>query len=418
VIDEGHHVLPGNKWGRAVAMFPNAKGLGVTATPERADGKGLGEIYTQLVIGPTMRELIDAGHLSEYRIYVPPTTLDASKIKVSRATGDFAIKDMQAAVRKARITGDVVSHYLKWAAGKLGITFAVSIEAAGELAQAYNDAGVPAAAISSKTPGPLRTELIRRFRNREVLQLVNVDIFGEGFDLPAIEAVSFARPTMSLPLYLQSFGRGLRPMPGKTHAVIIDHVGNVAGPRGHGLPDAPRVWTLAGRDRRAPVLSPESVKVCTECARVFKRIHVHCPYCGHTPVPVERSLPEHVDGDLVELDAVTLAAMRGAVKSRDMPADEYARELARRGCPEIGIRAHTKRHCASQESQERLRLAMDWWRGVKRNEGLSERESYKAFYLEFQVDVLSARALPSKNADALCDRVRASLPFAARCCTG
>jgi len=415
VIDEGHHVLGANKWGRAVRMFPNAKGLGVTATPERADGKGLGQIFTTLVVGPSMRDLIEAGYLSDYRVYVPPTTLDTSAIKVSQATGDFAVKAMQTAVRKAQITGDVVAHYLKWAAGKLGITFAVSIEAAGELAVAYREAGVPAEAISSKTPPAVRGELIRRFRNREILQLVNVDIFGEGFDLPAIEVVSFARPTMSFPLYAQAFGRGLRPMPDKPHAIIIDHVGNVDR---HQLPDRPRVWTLADRERRAvSPPGPDAIKACRKCARVFRRYLVSCPYCGHTPEPSGRSSPEHVDGDLVELDAETLAAMRGAVERVDMPHDEYARELARRGCPEIGIRAHVKRHRGTQDAQAALRRTMEWWAGVKRNEGLSERESYKAFYLEFQIDVLSARALPTKDAATLCQRIRATLPFAAQCMT-
>jgi superfamily II DNA or RNA helicase len=418
VIDEGHHVLRANKWGKALALFPNAKGLGVTATPERADRKGLGRhasgIFTALVVGPSMRELIDAGHLSDYRIFAPPSSLDTSQIAISKATGDYSVHDMQTAVSKAHITGDVVEHYIRLAYGKLGVTFAVSIREAEILAEAFRQAGVPAAAVSSKTPGPERVEMIRRFRNRELLQLVNVDIFGEGFDLPAIEVVSFARPTMSFPLFCQSFGRALRPMPGKEYATVIDHVGNVAA---HGLPDAYRTYSLDSREAKTAHLTLDSVKACPHCARVYRRVHVECPYCNHVPIPVERGTPEQVDGDLVELDAATLEAMRNAVSRVDMDPEEYARELNRRGCPQIGIAANKKRHIATQDAQHRLRHILDWWRGVKQTEGLSERESFKAFYLEFHVDVLSARSLPAKDADALCERVRSTLPFAARCMT-
>ncbi len=416
VMDEAHHLLRKNKWGRAVALFPNAKGLGVTATPERADGKGLGQgasgVFTHIVEGPPMRELIDAGHLSDYQIYVPPSSLDVSQISISRATGDYSVQDMQTVVAKAQITGDVVAHYLKWAPGKLGITFAVSVAEAQILADAYNAAGVPAAVVHAKTPAGEREDTIRRFERRELLQLVNVDIFGEGFDLPAIEVVSFVRPTKSFPLYSQSFGRGLRPIPGKDFAIIIDHVGNIVE---HGLPDAYRVYSLKSRDAKAPALNPMSLKVCPGCARAFKRIFVACPYCDYVPSPTSRSSPAHVDGDLVELDAATLEAMRNAVARVDMDPAAYAQELFQRGCPEIGIRANTNRLRATQEAQERLRHVMDWWRGVKLSEGLSERESFKSFYLEFGIDVLSARALTAKDADELCERIRATLPFAAQC---
>lgn len=416
VMDETHHLLRENKWGKAIALFPNAKGLGVTATPERADGKGLGRtaegVFTHLVVGPPMRWLIEEGYLSDYIIYAPPSTLDVSKIAVSKATGDYSMQAMQAEVSKAHITGDVVDHYLRLAKGKLGVTFAVSVAEAELLADEYRKAGVPAAAVSAKTPDAERAEAIARFRNRELLQLVNVDIFGEGFDLPAIEVVSFARPTMSFPLYCQAFGRALRPMPGKDHAIVIDHVGNVEA---HGLPDAPRVHSLESRDRKTLDITPNSLKVCTKCARVFKRIHVSCPYCGHVPVPVERSTPAQVDGDLVQLDPEVLDAMRRAADRTDMPVEDYARELYRRGCPQIGIHAHSKRHRDTQTAQERLRSVMGWWRGVKRVEGLSERESYKAFFLEFKIDVLSARALSAKEANELCERVRSTLPFAVKC---
>jgi DNA or RNA helicases of superfamily II len=190
---------------------------------------------------------------------------------LSQATGDFNADQLRKAVHKSHITGDVVAHYLKLAPGKLGVTFAVDVEAATEIAGAFRAAGVPAEVVSAKTPDALRAQILRRFKAREILQLVNVDLFGEGFDLPAIEVVSFARPTESFALYCQQFGRALRLMLSKeaaaVHAhltdeqrraaiaasekpvaIIIDHVNNVLR---HGLPDARREWSLDRRERRS-----------------------------------------------------------------------------------------------------------------------------------------------------------------------
>ena len=267
VIDEAHHLLRENKWGKAVEMFPNAKGLGVTATPLRADGKGLGAdndgVFEDMVVGPNMRELIDMGFLTDYRIFAPPSDMDLSEVTVSKTTGDYNKVKMVKAAKQSHIMGDVVDHYLKLAKGKLGITFAPDVAMATEIAERFNLAGVPAEVVSAKTPDTERAKILKRFKDRELLQLVNVDLFGEGFDLPAIEVVSMARPTASYGLYVQIFGRGLRPMylegapletteqrlwaianSIKPNAIIIDHVGNVVR---HGLPDANREWSL---DRR------------------------------------------------------------------------------------------------------------------------------------------------------------------------
>lgn len=204
VQDEAHHVLKDNKWGDACAMFPNARGLGVTATPVRADGKGLGRhadgLMDAMVVGPTMRELIEREYLTDYRIFAPPSDIDLSAVTTS-ASGDYSPPKLKAARRESHITGDVVEHYLRIARGKLGITFDTDIESATETAAAFRAAGVPAEVVSSKSHDEFRRSTIRKFRNREVLQLVNVDLFGEGFDLPAIEVVSMARPTQSYGLY-------------------------------------------------------------------------------------------------------------------------------------------------------------------------------------------------------------------------
>lgn len=400
IQDEAHHLLEGNKWGKAVALFPNARGLGVTATPTRADGKGLGRhadgLFDAMVLGPTMRELIREGYLTEYRVFAPPSDLDLSNVPTS-AGGDYSPEPLRAAVHRSHIVGDVVQHYCKIARGKLGVTFAVDIEAATEQCEAFRANGVAAEVVTSKTPDALRQSILRRFRARQVLQLVNVDLFGEGFDLPAIEVVSFARPTMSYALYVQQFGRALRPLEGKAHAIIIDHVGNVLR---HGLPDAFREWSLDRRERRSNGVSDAiPTRACPKCTLIYERVLVACPYCGHTPEPAGRSTPEQVDGDLCELSPEALARLRGEV---DRPP------VYPTGTPQAWVSV-TRAHEAKKEAQAQLRHTLALWGGLRKAHGDDERVAQRRFFHRFGVDVLSAQALNARDAEALEAKVRGDL---------
>lgn len=403
-MDEAHHVLEGNKWGDACNLFPNAYGLGVTATPTRADGKGLGRtadgLFDAMVVGPPMRELIDAGYLTDYRVFCPPSDIDLSKVTITDS-GDFSPPKLRDARHKSKITGDVVEHYLRLARGKLGVTFDVDVESAVETAAAYRAAGVPAEVVSAKTPWAVRAQVLQRFRRREVLQLVNVDLFGEGFDLPAIEVVSMARPTQSYGLFAQQFGRALRPLDGKDKAIIIDHVGNVVR---HGLPDAPRRWSLDRRERRSRS-SPSDVillRNClnAECLAAYERVLVCCPFCGtEPPPPADRSSPDKVEGDLTELDPAVLRALRGERDRIDAPAvfPEKADHVTRL--------AINKRHVERQAVQAELRAAIALWAGWQNHLGRGDREASKRFYQYFGVDVLSATTLRTSEAAELQRRI-------------
>lgn len=421
VTDECHHITVDNKWGKAVQMFPNARGLGVTATPCRADGKGLGRhadgVFDTMVIGPTMRDLIDAKFLTEYRIFAPPSTFKRAEVAVSTTTGDFNLDQMRKAVAgsslvshdEKTITGDIVQHYKRIAPGKLGVTFVPDIAAATEVAKQFNDAGVPAEVVSSKTPDDERGKILRRFRARELTQLVNVDLFGEGFDLPAIEVVSMGRPTESYSLYCQQFGRALRLLDGKTHAIIIDHVGNVMR---HGLPDAPREWSLDRRERRGSGKSDAApVRTCLACTAVFERFMDACPFCGEPiPAPAERTGPEFVDGDLFELDATTLAQMRASLERVDMDPADYRDQLTRQGVPQIGIMANVKRHIARQETVGTLRDTLAVWAGYERAAGRSDKEIMRKFYLTYGVDLWTAQTLKREDMLTLAEKVQAVIP--------
>jgi len=411
VQDEGHHVLLKNKWGQAASLFPAARGLYPTATPVRADGQGLGRnadgIMDALVVGVPMRELILDGYLSDYRIFAPPSDLDIREVPIT-ASGDYSPLRLRTAVRRSHITGDVVDHYLKLAPGKLGVTFAVDIQSATEIATAFQRAGVAAEVISSKTPALLRSHIMQKFRRREILQLVNVDLLGEGVDVPAIEVVSMARPTQSYALYAQQFGRSLRPLEGKTHAIIIDHVNNVLR---HGLPDAHRVWSLDRRERRARQTADDVIplRVCInpECMAVYLRTSRACPYCGLYSPPAARLLPEQVDGDLLELNPDVLAKMRGEVDRVDQGA-RVPQHL-----PAIAQAAVVKSHRARQRAQGILRASIAQWAGYLHADGIDDAEIYRRFYFAFKTDVMSAQALNARDADnldlAIVDSIRKML---------
>jgi DNA repair protein RadD len=404
VCDEGHHLLQRNKWGAAVNMFPNARGLAVTATPVRADGCGLGRhadgLIDAMVEGPPMRWLIEQGYLSEYRIYAPPSDVDVSNVPIA-ANGDFSNPQLRKAIHGSKtIVGDVVHHYKTAAAGKLGITFAVDIEAAKELAAAYRAAGVPAEVITGKTPDGLRADILKRFKRREILQLVNVAIFGEGYDLPAIEVVSMVSHTASFSKYAQEFGRALRPLPGKTHAIILDHCGNVIR---HGLPDAPRDWSLDRRDKRSSGKTSDAIPMRTclnvKCLWPYERVYKCCPYCGMQPEIPLRTGPEYVDGSLYELTPEILAQMRGEIAAVD---SNYVAVPA--GAGYIIQQAVRNRHHARQQMQAALRLAMSWWYAWQECLGRpSLDEAYRRFYLTFGIDTATAEADKLRN--RICEKL-------------
>lgn len=432
VQDEGHHILADNKWGRAAGMFPNARGLFPTATPERADGRGLGRhadgLVDELVPAPSMRDVICMGYLTDYKVYAPPSALDLSQVQISNATGDYNADSVRKAVHATpTITGDAVAQYLRLAAGKLGVTFCVDVEAAKDTAAAYRANGVPAEVVSAKTPDLLRAQVLRKFKAREIMQLVNVDLFGEGFDLPAIEVVSFARPTASFPLYVQQFGRTLRLMltgdelrgydslsdagrrdviarSGKPFGIIIDHVGNVIR---HGLPDAPRTMSLDRRERRSASKSdgvPLRVCLNPECSRPYERALVACPYCAQpAPPPANRSAPEFVDGDLLELDAATLAALRGEIARVDGDA------VVPWGATAAVQGAVRRRHWERQQGQAALRNCIAWWAGLETARGRGESESYRRFYFRYGIDAGNAQTLGAREAEELAGRIAADL---------
>jgi DNA repair protein RadD len=406
VVDEAHHVLRENSWGKAIALFPHAHGLFPTATPQRADGKGLGRhsdgVIDVLVTGVSMASLIKQNYLTSYKIIAPPNDLDISEVNVT-ASGDYSLPKLRTAIHKSKIVGDVVKHYQRVANGKLGLTFCVDIESTREICQAYRDAGIPAEIINSKTPPLARAQIMRRFRNREILQLVNVDILGEGVDVPSVEVVSMARPTMSRNIYFQQFGRMLRPATGKTHGILIDHVNNW---RRHGLPDASQIWTLDRAERRSRNTATEvPLKQCLnpECLAVYSIVHRKCPVCDFYKPPAQRRTPQQVEGDLTEIDPDVLSKMRGEVVRIDSPV------RIPQGLSTIAQLGIANKHKARQETQKILRNAIAQWAGYLHANGKPDSEIHRTFYYNFNVDILTAQTLGVTEANKLTAKIQAAI---------
>lgn len=395
VLDECHHLLKKNKWGRAISMLPaNAKGLGFTATLCRTDGQGLGRLsdgfFDEYIEGPSPAQLIAEGYLCDYRIALPPSNFNRKSIKLS-AGGDFSQSQLSYATKHSSIMGDLVTHYRKFADGKLGVTFAPSIELAMEFAKRFNAVGVPAEVVTGKTPGYIRHEILKRFSRREILQLVNVDLFDEGFDLPAIEVVQSARATQSYGKYRQQIGRALRPMPNKPYAMIIDHVGNAYQ---HLLPDSPKEWSLDRRDLRKKQQSEVPIKVCAECLMAYSAVLAKCPYCNKKPDPLSRSDPKIVEGELEELHPDILAQLRMDVARNNRSPDSIFHSMQQMGHSYITAKGAANAHQKTIESQAILREVIRYWGG-------SDRE----FYFAFGVDLLTAQTLKHKDTETLITRI-------------
>lgn len=272
VVDEAHHAAA-KSWGRIVAAYPTAKILGVTATPSRLDGKGLGRVFDDLLFGPSMATLINTGYLSGYRIFAPPTPVELARLRT--IAGDYDKEQAAHLMDNAKITGDAVEHYRKHLAGAPSIAFGVTVAHAHHVADRFREAGYTAAVIEAATDNVSRQRMLADLANGRLNVLSSCEVVSEGTDVPVCQGSILLRPTKSLGLYLQQCGRALRPKP--TPAIILDHAGNSAL---HGPPAMDRTWTLADGAVKAALKS--TIKTCPECFAV-NPIHAKvCEVCGES----------------------------------------------------------------------------------------------------------------------------------------
>ena len=410
ITDEAAHLLKENKWGKAVGYFPNAIGLGVTATPRRLDKRGLGRhadgVFDTMVEGPSTRWGIENGFLSKYKVAVPASDYHKYLKKASDGS-DYSHHAMHEASTKSHIVGDVVENYLKFADGKQAILFATDVHTATRMEDQFKRRGVSAKLLTAESTDKERFESMIQFRDRKIKVLINVDLFDEGLDVPGIEVVIMARPTMSLSKYLQCVGRGLRPMKGKDHCIIIDHVGNV---QQHGLPCTPRDWTLdrivKRRDRT------NLIRICENphCCAPFDRILTECPWCG-TEVTygggggggtVENRLKQ-VDGDLQLLDPDVLRAMYEGVTLED--PGKIGERVSRAAGAAAGIAA-AKNQAERIKTQKELSETIAKWAARQRLRGYTDRQIHKMWYLEHDITITVALSLTRAEMQDIIDDLK------------
>lgn len=432
ITDEGHHVTAENRWGRECMRFRNARWFLPTATPKRGDRKGLGRhadgIADKIIEGPSMQWHIDNGYLTNFLIRAPmPADLDLSDVEVSSG-GEYNQKQLRKAVHRSnKIIGNVVETYQKFTSGKLGIVFGVDIEHAKKLCEGFVAAGVPAEIITAEHTEEQRREILKRYRERKTLVLVNVDLFGEGFDLPAIEVVMFARPTASYSLYAQQFGRGLRLMidkqyqqhwesytpeqrraiiaaSGKPVAHIHDHVGNIV--HFYGPPTKPQKWTLDRESARKTGPSDAiPLRVCLNdgCLQPYERSYPACPYCGMEPKPAAPpKLPIEVDGDLTLYTPEMLSRLFGvssvdealAIRPYDFLPIPPGASLATQRALQAN---HRRKHLEQQKLAGLMSLVMPPLH--------DDRVNQRRFFLRYGIDVVAARMLGAADTERLNEKL-------------
>lgn len=420
ITDEAAHLLRANKWGRAVEYFPNAIGLGVTATPERLDKRGLGShvdgVFDTMIVGPDTRWGIENGFLCNYRIVIPKNEYELH-LKKSSGDADYSKEAMAVANQESKIVGNVVETYLKFGKGKQAIFFSSDINSGTELERKFTEVGVVAKLLTGDTEDNIRSQALMDYREKKIQALINVDLFDEGLDVPGIEYVGMVRPTMSLAKFLQMIGRGLRPVyakgfdlstpegrieaqakSDKPFLILVDHVGNV---KRHGLPDSKRKWSLNRVARRKKNLN--LIRLCKNpvCGAPYDRILHKCPYCGVEDEPQysrdgggARVSPETVDGDLVMLDPDTLRRLQNTTQLED-PAKTAERVAAAAGVP-AGLRA-MKNQAERIKVQQELADTVALWAGRRRARGMTDRMIHKDFYRSYETTIFEILATPKSE---------------------
>lgn len=291
ITDESHHGLA-KSYRTIYDYFSDVLRLSFTATPIRLNGEGMGDVNDLLIEEIDAEWLIANGYLSPYKYYAPKL-IDDDVLKIS-SMKEFTSKSVDDAIGKV-IYGDVVAHYNKLAKDEQAIAYCHSVAASEELAETFNSLGIPSAHIDGKTDKRLREEIISKFRSKEIRLLTNVDLIGEGFDVPDCSTVIMLRPTKSLSLYIQQSMRGMRFKEGKT-SIIIDHVGNV---QRFGLPDEKREWSLKGKKKQSSEAAIK-IKQCPSCYGVYEPIDNICPLCGHENEIIRNNEKTHDENAVLE----------------------------------------------------------------------------------------------------------------------
>ena len=307
ILDEAHRSVS-KSFKDLVNDYPDAYVIGLTATPVRNDGKGLGALYDDLVECGNIRELTKRGYLVPNRV-VAPTMPDLKGLKIM--AGDYEKRGLNTRMNKPKLVGDLVTHWIRHADNRPTVVFATSVAHSKYIAKIFNDNGISAGHVDGEMDELEREQVLHDLHVGKIKVLSNCYVLTEGWDEPKVSCVILARPTKSYGMYLQMVGRSLRPFEGKDDTLIIDHAGCVYE---HGFPEDVPEWELTEdkitrqktKDRKAIEKQPFT---CTQCNAVYQptRVYRTCPVCGHAPTEADKKVLV-AQGRLVELPKAEVSA--------------------------------------------------------------------------------------------------------------
>lgn len=445
LMDETHHLTQGSQWGNLVEALENARGVGVTATPIRGDRKGLGRhahgYFDALSNTTNMIDLVKAGRLTRMKVY-QPTELDTGDLKTTaggdynqKKLGEVTMKQERSGGAGTQITGSAIEYYNTYIHGQPAITFAVNIEHGKYIAQKFNEAGIPTQFVSSKSKESVRKQAVADLRSGKLWNLVNVDLFGEGFDAPAVAGIFMLRKTQSYSLYKQQIGRCLRPAEGKEYGYVFDHVGNVALMlEKYGLlsPYHDPEWTLDAYGKSSSNNDdgsdlPKTMR-CPECEYEGPVFDVYdddgdivmkgftqpdgtyvCPdedFCGHAfsddeSEDVVRKIQEK-KGQLVEMDFDGIA---GLLEKRDKEIFKDVKDVfVHKG--HVG-RAILNKHVDRQNAITTLQYKInEWCNDIRVQTGWNHETIRREFEVTFGVNIYAAQVLSAPKATKLAEKIQ------------
>jgi DNA repair protein RadD len=300
IIDEAHHV-GARTWRLILDEYPNARRLGLTATPCRGDGKGLGNYFDELIEGPQIPELIGTKHLVPTTYYAPA---NPDLLGVETRQGDYMVSQLADRMNRNDLVGDIVSNWHKLAQRRKTLVFCVDVAHSVHIKDEFVKSGVRAEHVDGSTPKSERDAILARLASGETELVTNCMVLTEGFDLPAMACIVLARPTKQIGLFRQMAGRGLRPAPDKRNLLLIDHSGAVFR---HGLLEDPVAWTLdvtkIAKNQAHESRNQHAISRLIECSQcgALRKGGEPCPHCGFQP----KRRPDAIifrEGELARVD--------------------------------------------------------------------------------------------------------------------